>query len=111
MAVLLVLSLLVCHGVLGAMHQVSWSPTPDAGLHTHAASQEGHGAGEPPDGHEPYPYAAALAVALAAIAIALLRRRATARGTRVLREEVRRARLVSLLPRGPTPEALQVFRL
>ena len=112
-AALLIVALILCHGALGALHQVSSWPAEHAGGH-HAAAPapvnhhaEHHGG---PMAHTDY--AAALFVALLGATLVLLSGRFLARGLsahRVFKRVL--VPLSPLPPRGPTLPLLQVLRL
>ena len=131
-AALLALALILCHGALGAMHQVSSWTVEDEGGH-HAAttvSSAGvghtahHGATAGPSvvvghaGHHGGPvahadYAAALFVVLLGAALALFPGRFATLNLAASRRVFGRVSPHSSLrpPRGPTLPLLQVFRL
>ena len=116
LSVLLVGTLLLCHGVFGALHLVCYPP-PCAGDAEHAAE---HQAGAVGDAHE-HPashgtstgYFAVLAVGLLGLLLGLLPKGASLWIRRNARWPVvlRRWRAVLPPPPTPTPLALQVFRL
>lgn len=115
-AALLVVALILCHGVLGALHQVSsWSAEHAGGHHAAAAAPAAV------DHHAEHhgglvahtDYAAAIFVVLLGAVLVLLSGRFPARGLAIAHRLFGRVFLpLSLLPRrGPTLPLLQVFRL
>ena len=119
-AALLVLTLLLCHGALGAMHQVSSQTVECPGEHAggHHTTTAGSPAAAGHAGHHGAPvahadYAAAVFVVLLGAALALFSGRFAARGLTASRRVFGRVHASSFLrpPRGPTLPLLQVFRL
>lgn len=124
LSAVLVVALLICHGALGALHQVSWPATPPGGMHHATAAQDaaaalqGHTSGHPPDRRAGHPvgssdYAAALfSVLLLGTILALLLRVTPWRESSSGAGGVGLARPPAGLPppRGPTAPLLQVFR-
>ena len=118
--VLLIAALLLCHGVLGFAHQVSYGtcePTEISGVHHGSAAETGESDAEntgdhTTDGLGHLSYAAVLLAAFGAMLLVLL-------GVRRWREAppprsiFRRHHLpfITRRPRGPTLPSLQVLRL
>jgi hypothetical protein len=110
--------LVLCHGVLGALHLFSIPPTPLAPGGDHVV---GHGSTEGPDevGNEDHTVQHPVAVAYFAVLFGLLVgvtfllrhawRWCVAPAPRLVRDRL--PVVVPILPRGPTATLLQVFRL
>jgi hypothetical protein len=117
LAVLLAGTLLLCHGVFGALHLVCESPA-CAGAAEHSAGHESAAGGaadahEHPAGHGVGPEYFAVVVGLLGLLLRLLRKGATSRGGIGMDwpPVLRRAPLVFRPARAPTSPTLQVFRL
>ena len=117
LAVLLAGTLLLCHGVFGALHLVC-SPPRCAGAAEHTAGHE-PAAGEAADAHEhPAGHGVgteyfAVVAGLLGLLLGLLRKGATSRVRIGMGQPpvLRRTFLVFRPARAPTSPALQVFRL
>jgi hypothetical protein len=114
LAPLLVLTLLACHGVFGALHQAEPAPSaPAEGHPSHAATIAGLTGGSP---DEPLlggaDYAATLCFVLAAVFWLLFGGKLGNASARITRPVFGcRRPPVASLPRGPTLPLLQVLRL
>jgi hypothetical protein len=115
LAPLLVLTLLACHGVFGALHQVIPASAPVEGHLSHAgaiAGLVGDAPDEPPLGGASSSYDATLFFVLAAVFWLLFAGKLGNASARVIRPVLRCYRPpVASLPRGPTRPLLQVLRL
>jgi hypothetical protein len=123
LSVLLVGTLLLCHGVFGALHLICYPPQclGDAGHaaeHQATAGGTADGAHEHPADHETRHgtgdgYYAVVVLGLLGLLLGLLPKRAPSR----IRLDVRRPVVLHLVaavfrpPPTPTPSSLQVFRL
>lgn len=123
LSVLMVVALLLCHGALGALHQVSWPAAPEGAHHATvagdaAAASQGHAVEHPWEhraGHPtgPSDYAAALfSVLLLGTVLALLLGAASPWGSAAGPDNIGLTPSPAGLPppRGPTVPLLQVFR-
>jgi hypothetical protein len=117
LSVLLAGTLLLCHGVFGALHLICGPPVcagaaENAAEHYPAAGAEA-GAHEHPAGHGTSSEYFAVAASLLGLLLGLLRKGATARGRIGMgwSPVLRRAPLVFRPARAPTSPTLQVFRL
>jgi hypothetical protein len=113
LAPLLVLTLLACHGVFGALHQTMPTSAPVEGQASHAgaiAGQTGGASDEPPlDGAS---YAATLFFVLAAVFWLLFGGNLAQAGARITRPAlVSHQPPTTNYPRGPTLPLLQTLRL
>ena len=119
LSVLLVGTLLLCHGIFGALHLICYSPQCAGESKEHPAEHQA-AAGAVGDAHE-YPadhgtntaYFAVLAVGLLGLLLGLLPKGAPLRIRLDARWPVvlRRVPAVFLPPPTPTPPSLQVFML
>jgi hypothetical protein len=109
LAPLLVLTLLVCHGLFGGMHQSELAHLVAYTPHAEVPAEQGMGASD--EGLGSVGYAAALFFVLMAVLWSLLRAAAWRRAPAPRSFEGPYRPAVLPYPRGPTISTLQVFRL
>jgi hypothetical protein len=111
LAPLLVLTLLVCHGLFGGMHQSEPTLAPLGGHTSHAEVPAEQGMGASDEDLGSVGYAATLFFVMVAAFWLLLRTAAWRRAPAPPWFEERYRPAILLYPRGPTISTLQVFRL